>query len=89
MVASGLIQNNLAPVGKIHLTPKDKLNKLELVNLIKNELGRKDINVNEFEASIVIDRTLSTELPDLNTLLWKNAGFKKTPTISEMVKMGL
>jgi len=89
MIASGLIQSNLDPVGNIHLTPKDKLNKLELVNLIKNELGRKDINVNAFEASVVIDRTLSTELPGLNTLLWKNAGFENTPTISEMVKLGL
>jgi dTDP-4-dehydrorhamnose reductase len=89
MIASGIIQDNLNPVGKIHLIPKDKLNKLELVNLIKNELGRKDIDVKDFEASIVIDRTLSTELPDLNTLLWKSAGFKNTPSISEMVKLGL
>jgi dTDP-4-dehydrorhamnose reductase len=89
MIASGIIQNNLDPIGRIHLIPKDKLNKLELVNLIKNELGRKDIDVKDFEASIVIDRTLSTELPDLNTLLWKSAGFKNTPMISEMVKLGL
>lgn len=89
MIAAGIIQENLNPIGKIHLIPKDKLNKLELVNLIKDELGRKDIDVKNFEASIVIDRTLSTELPDLNTLLWKSAGFKNTPTISEMVKLGL
>ena len=89
MVASGIIQNNMDPIGKIHLTPSDKLNKLELVNLIKNELGRNDINVKEFEASIVIDRTLSTELPDLNRQLWISAGFENIPTISDMVKLGL
>jgi len=89
MIASGIIQNKIDPVGKVHLTPNDKLNKLELVNLIKNELGRNDINVKEFKASIVIDRTLKSELPDLCNLLWKSAGFNNSPTISDMVKLGL
>ena len=89
MVSAGIIRNKLAPVGGVHLIPKDKVSKFELVNLIKNELGRDDIEVKEFEASVVIDRTLSTELLELNSHLWDSAGFKNPPTISEMVKLGL
>ncbi len=89
LIASGIIQCNLSPVGNFHLIPKDKVNKFELVNLIKSEIGRDDIKVNEFKAGVVIDRTLSTELSDLNAHIWSAAGFKIPPTISEMVKLGL
>jgi len=89
MIAVGIILKNLEPLGKFHLIPKDKVSKFELVNLIKNELDRNDIKVNEFEAKIIIDRTLSTELTDLNARVWESAGFDKPPTISEMVKLGL
>lgn len=88
-LSAGIIKNNLAPVGGIHLIPKNKVSKFELVNIIKDELGRNDITVKEFEANVVIDRTLSTNQVDLNSRLWRIAGFQNPPTISEMVKLGL
>jgi dTDP-4-dehydrorhamnose reductase len=89
MIVTGIIQNNLDPVGKFHLIPKDKVSKYELVQLIKSELGRNDIMVNQFKAGVVIDRTLSTVLADLNNKIWASAGFASRPTISEMVRLGL
>jgi hypothetical protein len=89
MIASGIIQSNLSPVGNFHLIPKDKVSKFELVNLIKGEIGRDDIKVNEFKAGVIIDRTLSSEFADLNARIWSAAGFITPPTISEMVKLGL
>jgi len=89
IIASGLVTNEVAPIGKLHLVPSNKVNKFELVSIIKEELGRDDITVSKFEAQIVIDRTLSTELVELNNRIWKYAGFKTIPTISEMVKLGL
>ena len=89
MLSAGIIRNNLAPVGGVHLIPKDKVSKFELVNMIKNELGRSDIEVKEFESNVVIDRTLSTNRQDLNSRLWASAGFENPPTISEMVTLGL
>lgn len=88
-LSAGIIKKKLAPVGRIHLIPKDKVSKFELVNIIKYELGRNDIKVNEHEANIVIDRTLSTIQTELNARLWQSAGFQNTPTISEMVNLGL
>jgi dTDP-4-dehydrorhamnose reductase len=89
MIAAGLVINKIAPIGKLHLVPSNKVSKFELVNIIKEELDRNDIVVNEFEAQVVIDRTLATELPDLNKQVWEYAGFEKIPTVSEMVKLGL
>jgi dTDP-4-dehydrorhamnose reductase len=89
MIAAGIIQNKLEPVGRLHLVPKDRVSKFELVNLIKNELRRNDIEVNEFEAGVVVDRTLSTELMDLNLRIWESAGFGSPPTISQMITLGL
>jgi dTDP-4-dehydrorhamnose reductase len=88
-LSAGIIKNELAPVGGVHLIPKDRVSKFELVNLIKNELGRNDITVKEFEANIVIDRTLSTNQKELNSRLWQCAGFENPPTISEMINLGL
>lgn len=89
MIATGIVKNNIKPLGKFHLIPKDKVSKFELVNIIKEELDRGDIKVNEFEAKVVIDRTLSTELSAVNSYVWNSAGFSTAPTISEMVKLGL
>jgi dTDP-4-dehydrorhamnose reductase len=88
-LSAGIIKNELAPVGGVHLIPKDRVSKFELVNLIKNELRRNYITVKEFEASVIIDRTLSTNQKALNSLLWQCAGFENPPTISEMINLGL
>jgi dTDP-4-dehydrorhamnose reductase len=89
MISAGIVKRNIPPVGGVHLIPKDKVNKFELVNMIKNGLGRNDIRVKEFEANVVIDRTLSTSRQELNSHLWESAGFEDPPTISEMIKLGL
>ena len=89
MVAGGIIARNFTPIGKLHLLPKDRVSKFELVNLIKTELGRDDIVVNEFQARTIVDRTLSTELEEMNQKIWESAGFDSAPSISEMIKLGL
>jgi dTDP-4-dehydrorhamnose reductase len=88
-IVSGFVTQKTNPVGRMHLIPRDKVNKFELVSMIKQELGRNDIEVKKFEASTVIDRTLSTEFPELNKQIWEIAGFSSIPTISQMVKLGL
>lgn len=89
MIVSGIVQNGLNPTGNFHLIPKDKVTKYELIKLTKSELGRNDISINQFEAAVVINRTLSTEFQDLNRKIWACAGFSVPPTISEMIQLGL
>ena len=61
--------------------------KERLEDKVKND--RSKLKVNEFEAKVIIDRTLFTELSDLNARVWESAGFQASPTISEMIKLGL
>lgn len=89
LVAGGIIASNVTPIGKLHLLPKDRVSKFELVNLIKIELDRDDIVVNEFQASTIVDRTLSTELEEMNQKIWESTGFDSAPSISEMITLGL
>jgi dTDP-4-dehydrorhamnose reductase len=88
-IVVGIIHQNIQPFGMVHLVPRDQVNKFELVNLIKGELGREDLRVNEFKSELLVNRTLSTVLSDLNELIWKSAGFAEPPRISEMIKLGL
>tara|TARA_B100001778_G_scaffold65149_1_gene51122 strand:- start:274 stop:456 length:183 start_codon:yes stop_codon:yes gene_type:complete len=46
----------------------------------------KDIKINHIDASSVIDRTLKTNNENLNLTLWKNAGYKKVPTVEENIE---
>jgi dTDP-4-dehydrorhamnose reductase len=89
MLVAGFVTHDVKPIGNLHLVPSKKVSKFELVNVIKKELGREDITVNEYESPIVVDRTLATELSDLNKQVWKFAGFSSVPTIPEMVNLGL
>jgi dTDP-4-dehydrorhamnose reductase len=89
MIVAGIVKNKVDPLGKFHLIPKDKVSKFQLVNLIKEEIGRHDLSVKEFNARDIIDRTLSSELMNQNTLAWEKSGFLAPPTISEMIKLGL
>jgi dTDP-4-dehydrorhamnose reductase len=68
-----------------HIIPKDIVTKYELLQIFAEEFNRKDITITPVQAPIVVDRTLSTMNPELNKKLWNNAGYKETPTISEMI----
>lgn len=68
-----------------HIIPADVVTKAELLRIIAKAYG-KDIPVTDVEASIAVDRTLSTNNPELNLKLWQAAGYDKPPTIEDMVE---
>jgi len=85
-IVGGLITNDLFRAGVQHLVPADTVTKDELVRLELKVLGRKDVVVTSVEAPTSIDRTLATNNADLNRDLFRAAGLKELPTISEMVE---
>ena len=85
-IVGGLITNDLFRAGVQHLVPADTVTKDELVRLELKALGRKDVGVTSVEAPTSIDRTLTTNDAGLNRDLFRAAGFKELPTISEMVE---
>jgi len=88
-IVAGIVLREINPLGRFHLIPQDKVSKYELVKLIAEKLARQDLDVCEFQSEQIIDRTLSTEMIELNELVWKYAGFDTAPTILEMINLGL
>ena len=84
-VVSGILDKGLFAAGLQHLVPSNQVAKDELVRLELAALGRDDVQVNSREAEQAIDRTLRTDRPEFNEQLFLAAGYKKIPTIQEMV----
>jgi hypothetical protein len=47
---------------------------------------RNDITIREFEGSTFVDRTLTTNFPEFNRILWSAAGYSTLPTIDLMIE---
>jgi dTDP-4-dehydrorhamnose reductase len=84
-VVSGIISEELFESSVQHLVPSDEVTKDELVRLELSALGRDDVQVTSTEGEHPIDRTLATDRTGFNTQLFLAAGYKKIPTIEEMV----
>jgi len=84
-VVSGVISEDLFKSGVRHLVPSNHVTKDELVRLELSALGRDDVQVTSTEDEHPIDRTLRTGRPEFNKQLFLAAGYKRIPTIEEMV----
>lgn len=85
-VIHGIISKNTYSPGTIHLVPKDQVSKFELLQILAETFGRRDIEINEFEAEIAVNRTLATNFPHKNEQLWLNAGYTEVPSIVELIQ---
>jgi len=84
-IVQGVLREGLELPNIQHIVPADTVTKAELLTYISHVYG-KDIMVNPVEASEVIDRTLATTNPELNLKLWQVAGYKRPPTIKQMIQ---
>lgn len=85
-VVNAIIAKNTYSPGTIHLVPKDQVSKFELLHILAEMYGRKDIEISEFKAEIGVNRTLATLYPHKNEQLWLNAGYTQVPSIAELVQ---
>jgi dTDP-4-dehydrorhamnose reductase len=84
-VVRGLIEQDDFKSGLSHLVPGNELSKAELVRKIASAFGRSDLIVNDTESGKPINRTLATNDPDLNKILWGGAGYPEIPTIEQLI----
>lgn len=84
-VISGIIREENFESSTIHLIPKDKVSKYELLNEFKRAFNRNDLNLEPVEAERSVDRTLKTNSPLKNSSLWRNAGYNSIPSIAELI----
>ena len=85
-IIQGIIKNNSFSPGTLHLIPKDQVSKFELLQILAEMFGRKDIAISEFQAEIAVNRTLATLFPHENEQLWLNAGYTEVPSIAELIQ---
>jgi dTDP-4-dehydrorhamnose reductase len=84
-ICVGIIRNDLQPTCSQHIVPADVMCKADMLHLFGEIFGRKDIFIENISADVGINRTLSTENSGMNQKIWSAAGYKKIPTIREMV----
>ena len=85
LICQGAIKHNIKLPNLQHIVPADKVTKASLLEIIAQAYG-KDIPVERIKAPEAIDRTLSTNNPELNLALWQAAGYKEPPTIARMIQ---
>lgn len=85
-IVAGIIKHQEFSAGVQHLVPRDSVTKHELAKIQLGLLHRKDVTLEEVEAEVAIDRTLSTSRPEINRRLFELGGYPKVPTIREMME---
>ncbi|OIN85842.1 MAG: hypothetical protein AUJ12_07850 [Alphaproteobacteria bacterium CG1_02_46_17] len=85
-ICQGVIENPMSLDFVPHIVPSNTISKLDLLRAFQKNFNRQDISITEKQATEAIDRTLTTNHPDLNIELWRNAGHDAPPTIESMVE---
>ena len=69
----------------IHIVPKNKISKFELLKLFKKIFNRKDITIKKILSNKKTDRTIGTIHYSSNKLIWKKSIFKKCLNMKDIV----
>lgn len=85
-VISGIIKSKIKIPQMLHLVPKNRINKFNLLKVFQKLFLRSDINILPVNSKEKINRTLKTVHTDLNEKLWKAAGYKDTPSLEFLIK---
>jgi dTDP-4-dehydrorhamnose reductase len=85
-LAATIIVHNLFSPGTFHIVPGNSKSKFDLVSLIARLAKKDDLVVLETQDTNTVNRTLSTEFPDFNSMLWQSAGYEVPPTIEAMAE---
>ena len=85
-IVAGVLESDKFIPGLHHLVPADELTKYELIRLELELLEREDVQVEAFQAEEYIDRTLATNAPETNSMLFVGGGYEHVPTIRQMME---
>jgi dTDP-4-dehydrorhamnose reductase len=84
-ITRGIIESDNFSSGTQHLVPEDDVSKFSLVTAIAKHYGRDDLTISPSLSGKSINRTLRTGFPERNESLWLSAGYRRPPSVSQMV----
>jgi dTDP-4-dehydrorhamnose reductase len=82
----GIIEQDFTDFSRTHIIPKDVVSKANLLRIFATSYKRSDILISDVKSAVTIDRTLATENEELNSKLWKFAGYEEPPSVEMMVE---
>ena len=85
-ICYGIIKKGASLPHIQHIIPANSISKANLLESIAKEFKRDDVIIKRMEASIPINRTLSTDNEKLNRKLWLLAGYESPPSIQTMIR---
>ena len=84
-IVDGILSSNTILNGTFHIVPRDSVSKFELIKMIVDSSGRKDLKILQTAAEKRIDRRLSSINIKNNEEFWKWAGYQVIPSIRMML----
>lgn len=84
-ICGGIITKNVLVPNLQHIVPRGDVNKAELLEALSSAYSRTDLTI-AHQRPEAVDRTLSTNAPNINCSLWRSAGYPEPPTIRTMVE---
>lgn len=85
-ICYGVISNDVQLFHLQHIVPSGEITKFDLLKAFSKYFNRRDVSITPFETEVPVDRTISTVNDDLNTHLWKSAGYGRPSSVPEMVE---
>jgi dTDP-4-dehydrorhamnose reductase len=85
-LCQGIIETDTELQHMQHVVAGSTVTKAQMLHNLATAYGREDISISDVEAKTSVERTLATENPGFNAMLWRAAGYETIPTVSQMIK---
>ncbi len=85
-ILSTLIKSNTDIPNLIHIVPKNKITKYELLRLLSAKYSRSDLIISRLKTKTKVDRSINTIHKKHILKLNKLMGFREVPTVSQIIK---
>jgi dTDP-4-dehydrorhamnose reductase len=85
-LCQGIIDAGEPLPGTLHAVPADAVTKADLLGMLADAYGRRDLTIVPEAAPVAVYRTLATNHPEANALIWRAAGYPAPPTVGAMVR---
>jgi dTDP-4-dehydrorhamnose reductase len=80
-----IIKKNIKIPNLLHLTPSNILSKFKLLKIFQYKFKREDLKISKSKSKISVNRVLKTNQKKVIYKICKLMGYKKVPTVEEIV----